>query len=206
MDLPLLQNVFAAGGVVQIPEFVEPKLVDLLALRTLELADTHGLRRDGYPSRGGRALLEILDGFVVQEHFPELTQLYSDVRALAEIIVKAPVVLSPYPRSGINIRVYRQAGSGDGWHYDSNPLSGLLYLTTGGQPTQFKITDTTSLDIYPVAGLLLLFDGRRTLHYVPTGNQLRITCPLNLYYPHDLERPAYVDRVLFENSDANPHM
>jgi len=196
------QRVFRDGRIVRIAGFLPPETADQLAERALQLVDKHGLKRDGYPSRGGRSLHDILDGHVVQQHFPELVELYSSVRALAEEIVQKPVILSPYLRSGVNIRVYRYTESEDGWHYDTNPVSALLYLTAGGQPTQFIMPDDKLLDIYPSRGLLLLFNGRNLLHHVPKGDQLRITCPLNLYYPDDVKRPDYIDKVLFENSDA----
>lgn len=198
---PESQQIFRDGGIVRISNFVDARTAGLLAARALQLADVHAIKRDGYPSRGGRALHEILDGNVVQAHFPEVSGIYARARALAEDIVGRPVILSPYLRSGVNIRIYRQSESEDGWHFDTNPLSGLLYLTSGGQPTQFK-TDDGFLDIYPSTGLFLLFDGRSLLHHVPKGGELRITCPLNLYYPDDVVRPDYIDKVLFDNSDA----
>jgi hypothetical protein len=201
MDLAHLQDVFAQGGIVRLPDFISQELAAELAERALGLANSHGIARDGYPKRGGRSLHDILDGMVIQEQFPELEAIYSRARDVAERIVRTPVILSPYARSGVNIRVYRQVESEDGWHYDSNPLSALLYLTSGGSPTQFQISDDTLLDIYPASGLLLLFNGRKLLHHVPKGDQLRITCPLNLYYPDDTYRPDEVDEVLFENKD-----
>jgi hypothetical protein len=195
------QQLFREGRIVRITDFASPEISQQLVHRALRLVDSRGLKRDGYPSRGGRSLHEILDGFVVQECFPELLDLYSKARGLAEQIVEKPVLLSPHVRSGVNIRVYRYADSEDGWHYDTNPLSALLYLTEGGEPTQFRMPDETLLNIYPSPGLLTLFNGRNLLHHVPRGGQLRITCPFNLYYPDDITRPDYIDKVLFENSD-----
>lgn len=195
------QQVFRSGGIVTINDFLSRQAATELVQKVLMVVDANGIKRDGYPRHGGRALHEILDGLVVQEQFPGLMDLYSEVRAIAEGIVEKTVILSPYPRSGVNIRVYRQPESEDGWHYDSNPLSALLYLTDGGQPTQFKMPTGGLCDIFPTAGLLLLFDGRSLLHRVPKGDHLRVTCPFNLYYPDDVARPDYVDRVLFENHD-----
>jgi hypothetical protein len=200
--LESLQAAFQQGDVIQITDFIDGALAETLASRAVEMVDGHGIKRDGYPKRGGRSLHAILDGFVVDKHFRELAEIYDRARALAEAVVQKDVVLSPHQRSGVNIRVYRGAESEDGWHYDSNPLSALLYLTNGGQPTQFQVTESSLMDIYPRAGTLLLFEGRSKLHHVPKGSELRVTCPLNLYYVTDLARPDRVDQVLFENSDG----
>jgi hypothetical protein len=196
------REIFRNGGLLQIPNFIDPTLAGELAERALRLVDAHAIQRDAYTRHGGRALHEILDGFAVQEHFPELLVAYAKARETAEDVAGEPVILSPYPRSGVNLRVYRHTNSSDGWHYDSNPVSALLYLTSGGQPTRFKVSEDELLDVCPSTGLLLLFKGRTLLHHVPTGDQLRITCPFNLYYPHDTFRPDYVDGVLFENRDG----
>lgn len=199
VELKRYQEVFRRGGVVEVRGFVEPEESVRFAERALGLAANYGIQRDNDCRLGGRSRHGILDGITVQEQFPELLEVYARARDLAERVIGRPVILSPYIRSGINIRIYG-LGSEDGWHYDSNPVSALVYFTDGGQPTEFKTGADDVLRIYPARGLLLLFDGRKLLHHVPKGDELRVSCPLNLYYPDDVARPEVVDRILFENA------
>ena len=35
-----------------------------------------------------------------------------------------------YPRSCVNVKIYRGRGSQQGWHFDTNTITALLYLST----------------------------------------------------------------------------
>ena len=199
-DFRRYDEEFACLQVTQIPDLMQLELARKLADRALTVVDVHGILRDGQASQGGRSHYEILDGLVVERYFPELTGWCHAVRWLAQQIVGAEVILSPYPRSAINVSIYRRVDSSQGWHYDTNPVSALLYLTDGGQPTEFAMNDSL-FRLYPRTGSLALFRGRHLLHRVPPGPQLRITCPINLYHPNDTNRPDWVDRLVYENID-----
>src|ERR1700722_9963004 len=184
-ELARVMADFRDEGMAVLTSVIDTALAETLASRAVEAADHSGILRDGESSQGGQSLSEILDGYVVTRDFPELVGIYNTCRWVAANIVGEMVIVSPFARSAINVKVYRKPEAGQGWHYDSNPLSGLLYLTSGGQPTEFKTADGRLIHIVPEAGALAIFRGRDILHRVPQGAELRVTCPLNYYYPGD---------------------
>jgi len=191
---------------VCIKEAMSSTLAADLHRRSLELAGTHGARRDGMSSGGGRSIYDVLDGFVVNKFLPELIGWYEATRWFLEELVGRDVILSPFPRSAVNVNVYRPPLTGVGWHFDTNPLSVLLYLSEGNSPTEFQLADDRVLNVTPHLGDMLVFLGRKIRHQVPLGSGLRITCPLNYYHPDDCSRPEWIDRAIYENSDfhSNP--
>lgn len=206
-----LRAGYESEGIAIIDGTMSDRLARDLADRALEFAHQQGYRRDGVASGGGRSIYLVLDGLQVEKHFPELTGYYEAVRPLVEAVTSRVTILSPYPRSAANVKVYAMSDSGQGWHFDSNPVSGLLYLTEGGQPTRLcpaGITDHASCEqfreIYPKRGRLAIFRGRELLHCVPSGRELRVTCPLNYYFPEDTSRPTWMDSAVYNNVDPPP--
>lgn len=118
------------------------------------------------------------------------------------------------PRYGINLNVQKGSSMRYESHVDSNPLEGLLYITShpegsGGELVVANNLDATSVEevdrdctiIYPVAGHLVFFDARKHAHYVrpllqPTD--IRVVVAMNFYTPSCSEsgRP----------SDLNDHL
>ncbi|MER7283922.1 2OG-Fe(II) oxygenase [Dactylosporangium sp. NPDC000244] len=112
-------------------------------------------------------------------------------------------------RSAINVNVLR-TGNGYEWHVDSNPLTGLLFVTDqpaeGGGELVFRADPVTSpgedweLAVRPRAGELLLFDARRAAHAVMPvrGAADRVSVPMNFYYANAANgRPDCLDRYLY---------
>lgn len=106
----------------------------------------------------------------------------------------ANVIPSPYYESSMTLKAFHPLDR-QGWHYDTNPVTALLYLTDcEGGYTEF--TDGTRLA--PAAGRLALFDGRNYLHraaVVRTGT--KVTIPLNYYLINDQYRPKEIEGVVY---------
>jgi len=136
----------------------------------------------------------VIDGIKVREHLPIVTGIGAEVQR--EIENRLNVKIRPITeRAAINVNVTRTRGEYR-WHYDRNDISALLYLNSvsGGELEfysnyrilleqsnhghlqealdklmQFRLVrklcgNKTSLR--PEPGMLLIFDGVRTLHSV----------------------------------------
>ena len=70
---------------------------------------------------------------------------------------------------GLNINYLKGIGAKYEWHVDSNPLTGVLFITThekgDGGELVFKLPDTNVI-VYPQSGTLILFDAREIPHTV----------------------------------------
>jgi len=145
-----------------------------------------------------------------------------------ELVTHSPVVQSPHGHSRVTLKHY---GPGDvqGWHYDTNPITLLFFLTdcpVGGElivapygaPASDEmrmdavpLTDVLAADpmlgrwsIRPAAGDILLMAGRRFVHAVrmqPTTSD-RIILAVNLYHPDDLWRPPSIEAVIYGDAQA----
>ena len=112
------------------------------------------------------------------------------------------MVASQLIESGVNLNVLSGPGGRYELHYDSNPLTGLLFVTnhdeaSGGQ-LQFKLNGQ-DLNLDPRRGTFVTFDARRLPHAVTplTGDSLRITAPMNFYIEGEDQRPAGLDDYLY---------
>lgn len=158
------------------------------------------IKRDSMGSRGEPANYYLLDRDASERAIPEIPVIYSMFRPVVSEIVGEQVILSPHHRSSVNIRLYRDGGS-EGLHTDTQPVSALLFLSTGA-PLQIE-TFAGWVDIMPVPGYLAVFQGRRCQHRVPVVEhpQNRISVPFNYYFEWDQERPEWIDGM-YENKDA----
>lgn len=112
------------------------------------------------------------------------------------------MVASQSIKSGVNVNILSGPGGRYELHYDSNPLTGLLFVTdhdevSGGQ-LQFKL-DGHDLYLNPRRGTFITFDARRLPHSVTplTCESLRITAPMNFYVEGEDQRPAELDDYLY---------
>jgi 2OG-Fe(II) oxygenase superfamily len=107
-------------------------------------------------------------------------------------------------KSGININLLKGKNARYEWHVDSNPLTGVLFVTThdesDGGELVFKLP-TETLTIYPKSGTLILFDARQVPHTVlPLQKEgLRISVPLNFYKKGQAQiRPDDLDSYIYK--------
>lgn len=153
----------------------------------------------------------VADGKVVARELPWLIDLYRGrLLGLANNMSLGSYVCSDDERSSINGNVL-PVGSGYEWHVDTNPLTGLLFVTehpagSGGElvfrpdPVARPAEEWEELVVRPRSGDLLLFDAREAAHHVRQvdGPHERITIPMNYYFadgpafrPDDLDDYLY---------------
>jgi hypothetical protein len=171
-------------------------------------------------SREGDATLRLptltVDGTALSEHLPWLAALYrGKFRDLAQRCVDEPVSTAQDPRYGAVINVKRGNNMRYECHVDSNPLEGLLYVTThlpgsGGELVVSNKGDVPSLEavdsdcatIHPVSGRLVFFNASGHSHYVRALKDeagVRAVVAMNYYTPASPEsaRPADLNQHLF---------
>jgi hypothetical protein len=152
----------------------------------------------------------------VVRNLPWLYTLYrSSFLELAQATCAEPVRPALDDRYGIVLNVQRGTEMRFECHVDSNPLTGLLFGTdqlAGAGGELVFAHDQTAADvgaveracsvIWPHAGHLIFFDGRRYPHYArPLTNEadVRIVAVMNFYTESCPEstRPAELNRHLF---------
>lgn len=152
----------------------------------------------------------------VRRLLPWLASLYEGAFCeLAQGCARLPVRTAHDPRYGAVINVKRGTRMRYECHVDSNPLEGLLYVTThppssGGELVVSNRGDVPSCEavdadcsiIHPVAGHLVFFDASAHSHYVRPlidAGDTRVVVAMNFYTPALPEdsRPADLNRHLF---------
>lgn len=107
-------------------------------------------------------------------------------------------------KSGTNINLLKGKNARYEWHVDSNPLTGVLFVTThkknDGGELVFKLP-TETLTVYPKSGTLILFDAREIPHTVlPLQKEgIRVSVPLNFYNRGQVQtRPDDLDSYIYK--------
>ncbi len=182
------------------------------------------LRPRSVTSREGDRNLKIrvqtTNGKVVRERLPWLYELYHGVfRDLGQLGVHEPLVTATNDLYGAVLNVQEGSDMRYEAHVDSNPVEGLFYVTdhpkdNGGELVVSNRPDANSVAeidsdctiVYPVAGHLIFFDGRRFPHYVRSLNDptaIRVVVAMNFYTPScpESSRPADLDQHLFGYAD-----
>ena len=164
-------------------------------------------------SREGSDVKELpvltVGGSVIREQLPWLVSLYeNEFRDLGQRCETEPVSIAKDERYAINLNVQRGKVMRYEAHVDSNPLEGLLYVTThpegaGGELVVGNRLDVSGIEeieadntrVYPVSGHLIFFNASKHSHYVAplrSENDTRIVIAMNFYTPNNPEeaRPA----------------
>jgi hypothetical protein len=150
----------------------------------------------------------LVDGEAVDEELPWLTRLYADLADdLASRVAGKSILTSDKVINGVNINVVQGVGGRYESHLDTNPLTGLIFVTThaeeeGGQ-LEFDVPPSP-LIVPPRAGVLLLFDATRAPHRVtPLKKDVtRISIPMNFYTKETLaERSPDLDSYLYSGGE-----
>jgi len=152
------------------------------------------------PVGSNGAEVYVVEGDVVAEKLRWLHNLYqNEFLAFANSNFKPGFIFSSHLKSGVNINLLKGKNARYEWHVDSNPLTGVLFVTThnkdeGGELI-FKLANEM-LTVYPKSGTLILFDARKIPHTVsPLQKEgIRISVPLNFYIKgEDQVRPGDLD-------------
>jgi hypothetical protein len=158
-------------------------------------------------------------GDTVHSELPWLWALYHDLfLTLANEVATVPVVCATRDRRKINLNVQTGRSMRYECHVDSNPIEGILYLTThppgdGGELVVANRPEASSVDevdqdytsVHPVSGHLIFFDARNHPHYVRSlrRGDIRVAATMN-YYTHSVTedmRPIDLDPHLFGDTD-----
>jgi 2OG-Fe(II) oxygenase superfamily len=150
----------------------------------------------------------VVEGDVIAEKLNWLHKLYqNDFLDFANKNFNGLYDFAENLKSGTNINLLKGKNARYEWHVDSNPLTGVLFVTThkeneGGELV-FKLPNET-LTVYPKSGILILFDAREIPHTVlPLQKEgIRISVPLNFYNRGQAQiRPDDLDTYIYKKAD-----
>lgn len=154
--------------------------------------------RDGESRRCG-----VVAGDVVRSELAWLDDLYrGPLLELAAGAFGRALFAAQDPRIGVNINRLSGPGADYEAHVDSNPVTGLLFVTahTDDGALVFEPHGEDVARIYPRPGTFLAFDARQVLHRVEPlkTTDERVTVPMNYYY-HATEqfRPAGLNEYVY---------
>jgi hypothetical protein len=198
-------------------------LPDGWQLSVLDLVDrelaTHVITPGSGTSREDAEAFElpthIVDSAAVARELPWIPELYTGLlRDLAQLLSDEPVSTAANIHRGARIQVQKGDTERYECHVDTCPITGLLYVTdhpvgAGGELVVANRGDVLGRDavdhdasrIHPVAGHLILFDGRRRTHYVAPlrkPGDLRVVIPMVFFTASCSEdmRPPELDHYL----------
>ncbi len=177
-----------------------------------ELAVTHGVqtRLDGKsstsrePQKAEGCIVVVVTGDVIQREMPWLDSIYRGVLLdYVATTTSKKIVPATDLRCAVNINLLRGFNSRYEWHVDSNPLTGILYVTnhdpsTGGE----LVFENGSIRkvVWPRKGLFIAFDAHEMPHAVMPlkSDMVRISVPMNYFIEGKLqERPSDLDQYIY---------
>ena len=148
---------------------------------------------------GGSLHYDIGDGFWCDRYLRDIETVYSMAATHAERVVGAPLDLSPMRRSRYVVKVYPEPHGEQGWHFDTNGVTALLYLSTNVDAcTRVRGLDHVEYTVFPRQGDLLLMQGRRCWHRAdPARFDPKVVIPFNLYLQGEHDRPSGLDDIIY---------
>lgn len=163
---------------------------------------------------GGDYLHHIFKGKDIREFFPELVGAYHSLVSLLSCVTCSETIISPYLDSDMNIKAYPKGGGTIGWHYDTNAITVLIYLTSNTEaPLKLKISRshpskkdswTECEMVYASAGSMLLMKGREVWHISePTDTEEKFVVVFNYYVEGDTWRPKKFDSMVYDGEKVN---
>jgi hypothetical protein len=182
------------------------------------VVDTYGiatvLTGEGSTSResrtGQRMHVRVADGVVVKEHLPWLYALYNG--PLKDFCIASfgkPLFTANLIHTAVNINYLAGRGAQYEWHVDSNPVTGLLFVTDSnhnlGGSLVFRVRDSYRSIVRPKAGMFICFDARDIPHRVTPLRRdgTRISIPMNYYDSATVQtRPADLDEQIYSSTDS----
>lgn len=159
----------------------------------------------------------VVDGNKIKEKLLWLFNLYQGLfYEYAKTCTDEELFIAQNPLYAIDLNIQRGNKMRYECHVDSNPLQGLLYVTShpegsGGELVVANKSEALGIEeinkdcvrIFPNAGDLIFFDAREHPHYVTSlvgEDDVRISVAMNFYTPSstESERPADLNKHLFE--------
>ena len=203
-----LRQQFKETGIVQLRN-VLPKASALKLAKTF--IDSSEGANVYVPEKGRTAHSELnagqgdnkhvaFDRFLTDKIAPELGAIYRSKAPLLSSIVGNEVLTSPYERSAYYIKLYNPPDSQQGWHFDTNSLTVVFYLTDNPDDgfTEIVNKNDETILIPPEAGTILLFDGHSLLHRSQAVcSTHKVTCIMDYFYPGHGDRKPYLNSLIF---------
>lgn len=195
---------FRSLGLVIIDDYIEPTLAqtwgEALALSPL-LRHIKTAEADRVVDAGaGDNEHYSLDAPQTDQTVAEISSVYAAIFEEFIAPLNPYAIVSPYERSRYYVKVYRN-GCGQGWHYDTNTYSAILYLSSTTAPsgvTEVIARDGETYRVAPQAGRLLLLDGRHCWHCArPVHDETKVTVLLNYYDKGHRPRDLNTDPLIF---------
>lgn len=166
--------------------------------RRIDVQDERGEVGDGI---GGRLFYDLIDGVECESIVPTMVDAYRIMPALLSTVTRQDVIVSPYPRSKVCGKRYPAHGGQQGWHFDTNGITVVAYLSTnvdGATRVRPLNGGGIEVDIFPVAGSILLMQGRNVWHRGGTVEAAdKVISPWNYYVEGDTERPEGLDEQIY---------
>lgn len=157
------------------------------------------------PADSNGADVFVVDGKAIIENLSWLDKLYrNELLEIANNDFGSDYCISNSVENGININYLKGLNSRYEWHVDSNPLTGILYVTThkqgeGGELV-FKVGEEMQ-QVFPTSGTFILFDAREIPHTVLPlqTDAFRISVPMNFYFKNQEQvRPPDLDSYIYK--------
>lgn len=201
----LLYNILPSDLV----QILSQRILDIISEQKVQLVNHQGIGTLKELDGAGKYLHYIFRGADVRNFLPELVGLYHGLLPIVSTITNSAAIISPYPNSDINIKVYPPKGGTIGWHYDTNAITVLIYLTNNSEaPLVLKIEKShpskkkpkvNQAKIFAKNGMMLLMQGRNVWHRSePTNNETKIVAVLNYYVEGDTWRPSNFDKFVYD--------
>lgn len=197
----IVNEVLSEGSAFRLADRCLKMSLKGLVLRTDKITEPNIDLLDG----GGIHKYSIISGSRIILDFPELICIYESVRYLLSYITGYDLRTSPYGESAINVMVYDREGDECAYHFDSNPVTAILYLTrnTKGGSTNLKMSThdigeavtRRPWSIEPKPGTMLVFPGRECWHSSApvVKDEPKVAVTLNYYRQNDVMRPLRMD-------------
>ncbi|GAA1531488.1 hypothetical protein GCM10009827_056530 [Dactylosporangium maewongense] len=189
----------------------------------LDVAREHAVRRVFRPTMStareipdAEIPMHSVDGEVLRLAAPWTFDLYSGwFKQLGERTAEEKLEETSSDNRALSLNIQQGITMRYPCHVDSNPMQGLLYLTSCTEETGGGLVvardraardvagvDADAMRIYPSAGQLYFFDARRHAHYVEPlrrDDAVRAVLTMNYYSPSCPEtiRPSGLDEQLF---------
>jgi len=109
---------------------------------------------------------QVFDRFHIDLILPSLGLFYYAFLPTVRVVTQQDAVVSPHERSAYSVKLYRPPNGVQGWQYDSNGITVLLYLTDNPRSGTTIITgvDSKECTVSPEADSIRLMRGRECYH------------------------------------------
>lgn len=148
----------------------------------------------------GDSIHKIFDRYSVDKILPEINKIYTNLLFNElKAHLKENIILSKYSRSAYYIKFYIPPDGQQGWHYDTNDYTYLIYLTDNEDGhTEVNCLNGEKKNIKPKKSQGLFLNGKGCYHRALNVNEsLKAVLILNYYKPNHEPRNMNIDPLIF---------